>query len=318
MSHEVESIFYNYGKTEEEHRRLVPWHGLGEAVESAPTSADAIKLAGLDWNVVKTPMFTESGLEIPNYRANIRDTDNKVLGVVTDRYQVVQNRDAFDFTDAMIGEGCKYETAGSLFGGKKIFLLAKTDTVKILDDEIDPYMCFTNNHDGFGSIRCCLTPIRVVCNNTLNLALSGAKRIWSTNHVGDLSMKIEEAKYTLGMANKYMEELAKEADVLAHTKLGEDEVAKILNELFPVATEDSDRRKKNIEEVKNQFYVCMFAPDILKFKGTAWGAINAMSDFATHTTPKRLTEGYQEKNFDRVLNGHAFIDQMYSKILQVA
>ena len=315
MSAEVENIMY---VSNEQNGRFVPWHGLGTAVEDAPTSADAIRLAGLDWDVVKTPMFTESGLEIPNYRANIRSTDNKVLGVVTDRYQVVQNREAFDFTDAMIGEGCQYETAGSLFGGKKIFLLAKTNTVKILGDDVEPYMCFTNNHDGFGSIRCCMTPIRVVCNNTVNLALQKAKRIWSTNHVGDLATKLEEAKYTLGMANTYMEELAKEADVLANTNLSEDEVAKILDEMFPVATEDSDRKKRNVEEIKDKFYVCMFAPDILKFKGTAWQAINAMSDFATHTAPKRATASYQENNFDRVLNGHAMIDQMYSKILQVA
>lgn len=126
----------------------------------------------------------------------------------------------------------------------------------------------------------------MVRNNTSNLALSNAKRIWSTNHAGDLSTKLEQAKYTSGMANTYMEELAKEADVLAHTKLSEDAVAKILNEMFPVNTEDSDRRKRNIEEVKNNFYVCMFAPDILKFKGTAWQAVNAMSDFATHTAPE--------------------------------
>ena len=309
MSAEVESMFS---------ARVKPWHGLGEVVEGTLTSADAIKKAGLDWKVISTPLYTDSGMEIPNYKANIRETDNKVLGVVSDRYQVVQNQDAFDFTDAMIGEGCQYETAGSLFGGKKIFLLAKTDTVKILDDEVEPYMCFTNNHDGFGSIRCCMTPVRVVCNNTLNLALSKAKRIWSTNHVGDLSTKLEEAKYTLGMANHYMEELAKEADVLAHTKMGEDDVAKILNELFPVNPEDSDRKKRNIEEVKNNFYVCMFAPDILKFKGTAWQMVNAMSDFATHTAPKRATETYQEKNFDRVLNGHAMIDQVYSRIQAMA
>ena len=305
MAAEVETMFSVREK---------PWHGLGEIVSDTLCSADAIKKAGLDWKVVSTPMFTDSGMEIPNYKANIRDIDNKVLGVVSDRYQITQNRDAFDFTDSMIGEGCKYETAGSLFGGKKIFLLAKTDSVKILDDEVEPYMCFTNNHDGFGSIRCCLTPVRVVCNNTLNLALSKAKRIWSTNHVGDLSSKLEEAKYTLGMANSYMEELAKEADILAHTKVTEDEVAKILNEMFPVSSEDSDRRKRNIEEVKNNFYVCMFAPDILKFKGTAWQAINAMSDFATHTTPKRATSSYKENNFDRVLNGHALIDQMYSRL----
>lgn len=306
MSAEVETMVSG--------NRQVPWHGLGEIVEGTLCSADAIKKAGLDWKVISTPMFTDGGMEIPNYKANIRDTDNKVLGVVSDRYQIVQNSDAFDFTDSMIGEGCQYETAGSLFGGKKIFLLAKTDTVKILDDEVEPYMCFTNNHDGFGSIKCCMTPIRVVCNNTLNLALSKAKRVWSTNHVGDLSSKLEEAKYTLGMANNYMQELAKEADILAHTKVTEDQIAKILDEMFPVATEDSDRRKRNIEEVKNNFYVCMFAPDILKFKGTAWQAVNAMSDFATHTAPKRATASYAENNFDRVLNGHLFIDQLYSAI----
>lgn len=292
--------------------RQVPWHGLGEIVEGTLCSSEAIKKAGLDWKVVSTPMYTDSGMKIPNYKANIRDIDNKVLGVVSDRYQIVQNSDAFDFTDSMIGEGCQYETAGSLFGGKKIFLLAKTDTVKILDDDVEPYMCFTNNHDGFGSIKCCMTPVRVVCNNTLNLALSTAKRVWSTNHVGDLSSKLEEAKYTLGMANNYMQELSKEADILAHTKITEDRIEKILNELFPVNTEDSDRRKKNIEEVKNNFYVCMFAPDILKFKGTAWQVVNAMSDFATHTAPKRATSSYAENNFDRVLNGHIFIDKMYA------
>lgn len=311
MPAEVENIVY---VSNEQNGRFVPWHGLGTAVESAPTSSEAIKLAGLDWRVTSNPMYTEGGMLIPNYKANIRETDNKVLGVVSDRYQIVQNSDAFDFTDAMIGEGCKYETAGSLFGGKKIFLLAKTDTVKILDDEVEPYVCFTNNHDGFGSIKCCMTPVRVVCNNTLNLALSKAKRVWSTNHVGDLASKLEEAKYTLGMANNYMQELAKEADVLAHTKVTEDEVAKILNEMFPVNTEDSDRRKRNIEEVKNNFYVCMFAPDILKFKGTAWQVMNAMSDFATHTAPKRATETYKENNFDRVLNGHQFIDLAYAKV----
>lgn len=311
MSHEVETMFYT---SNEENGRFVPWHGLGTAVEEAQTSKEAIKIAGLDWKVISTPMFTDSGMQIPNYKANIRETDNKVLGVVTDRYQIVQNQDAFDFTDAMIGEGCKYETAGSLFGGKKIYLLAKTDTVKILDDEVEPYICFTNNHDGFGSIRCCMTPVRVVCNNTLNLALSKAKRIWSTNHVGDLSSKLEEAKYTLGMANNYIQELSKEADKLAHTKVTEDEIAKILDEMFPVSAEDSDRRKRNVEEVKESFYVCMFAPDILKFQGTAWQAINAMSDFATHTAPKRATSSYKENNFDRVINGHLLIDQMYAKL----
>lgn len=315
MAHEVENIMY---VSNEENGRFVPWHGLGTAVAEAPTSAEAIKLAGLDWVVESKPVFTDSGIEIPNYKANIRDIDQKVLGVVSNRYQVVQNKDAFDFTDALIGEGCKYETAGSLCGGKRIFLLARMPESKILDDSFENYICFTNSHDGFSSIKAVMTPVRVVCQNTLSLALSSAKRQWSTKHIGNLDSKLAEAKHTLELANDYMTEFGKAADILAHTKVTDAEVEAILDELFPVKEEDSDRRKRNIQEVKDQFMVCMLAPDILKFKGTAWSAVNAASDWATHTAPKRMTDNYQENNFNRVLDGHIVIDTFFQKLMEKA
>lgn len=315
MAHEVENIMY---VSNEENGRFVPWHGLGTAVAEAPTSAEAIKLAGLDWIVESKPVFTDSGIEIPNYKANIRDIDQKVLGVVSNRYQVVQNKDAFDFTDALIGEGCKYETAGSLCGGKRIFLLARMPESKILDDSFENYICFTNSHDGFSSIKAVMTPVRVVCQNTLSLALSGAKRQWSTKHIGNLDSKLAEAKHTLELANDYMTEFGKAADILAHTKVTDAEVEAILDDLFPVKEEDSDRRKRNIQEVKDQFMVCMLAPDILKFKGTAWSAVNAASDWATHTAPKRMTDNYQENNFNRVLDGHIVIDTFFQKLMEKA
>lgn len=315
MAHEVENIMY---VSNEENGRFVPWHGLGTAVAEAPTSAEAIKLAGLDWVVESKPVFTDSGIEIPNYKANIRDIDQKVLGVVSNRYQVVQNKDAFDFTDALIGEGCKYETAGSLCGGKRIFLLARMPESKILDDSFENYICFTNSHDGFSSIKAVMTPVRVVCQNTLSLALSGAKRQWSTKHIGNLDSKLAEAKHTLELANDYMTEFGKAADILAHTKVTDAEVEAILDDLFPVKEEDSDRRKRNIQEVKDQFMVCMLAPDILKFKGTAWSAVNAASDWATHTAPKRMTDNYQENNFNRVLDGHIVIDTFFQKLMEKA
>ncbi len=315
MAHEVENIMY---VSNEENGRFVPWHGLGTAVAEAPTSAEAIKLAGLDWVVESKPVFTDSGIEIPNYKANIRDIDQKVLGVVSNRYQVVQNKDAFDFTDALIGEGCRYETAGSLCGGKRIFLLARMPEARILDDSFENYICFTNSHDGFSSIKAVMTPVRVVCQNTLSLALSSAKRQWSTKHIGNLDSKLAEAKHTLELANDYMTEFGKAADILAHTKVTDAEVEAILDELFPVKEEDSDRRKRNIQEVKDQFMVCMLAPDILKFKGTAWSAVNAASDWATHTAPKRMTDNYQENNFNRVLDGHIVIDTFFQKLMEKA
>lgn len=127
-----------------------------------PTSKDALHLAGLDWNVVSRPIFTEDGQEIEGYKSNIRDSDNTVLGIVSNKYKIVQNAEAFEFTDALISEDVRYETAGSLRNGKQIWLLAKMPQTKIVGDAVDPYICFTNSHDGLGSIRCCMTPVRVV------------------------------------------------------------------------------------------------------------------------------------------------------------
>lgn len=90
---------------------IVPWHGLGKVIKEAPTSEDAIKLAELDWDVISKPIFDEFGRELRGYKVNQRSSDNKNLGIVTDRYRVVQNREAFAFTDALLGEGVKYETA---------------------------------------------------------------------------------------------------------------------------------------------------------------------------------------------------------------
>ena len=174
MAANVETMFYVREK---------PWHGLGTCVEEAPTSADALRLAGLDWEVKQRNIQVCGGAKIENFKANVRSSDGAVLGVVSDRYQIVQNAEAFSFTDELIGGDVRYETAGSLQNGKKIWLLARMPAQKIVGDDVEPYLCFSNTHDGSGSIRVCMTPIRVVCNNTLNLALNSAVRSWSTKHL---------------------------------------------------------------------------------------------------------------------------------------
>lgn len=145
MSANVESMFYA--------GREKPWHGLGTQVEEAPTSADALRLAGLDWTVQRKPIQVCGGRKVDNFFANVRSSDGAVLGVVSDRYQVVQNAEAFAFTDALIGgEGqVHYETAGSLMGGRKIWLLAKLPDTEIVGDKTEPYLCFSNTHDGSGA-----------------------------------------------------------------------------------------------------------------------------------------------------------------------
>lgn len=293
--------------------REVPWNGLGAIVKEAPTSADALHLAGLDWTVEQTPVYMENGIIIPNYKANVRSTDNSCLGIVTDRYKIVQNTEAFEFTDAIVGETengiVTYETAGSLCGGKKIWLLAKMPVQKVLDDEIEPYMFFSNSHDGSGAIKVGMTPIRIVCNNTLNMAIAGAKRSWSTKHVGDMQSKLEEAKLCLQMADKYMKGLEEEADRLANARLYKEQLDEILNELFPVDDNDTDLKKRRIQAEKDNFYIAYFMPDIEKFRDTAWGAVNAMSDVITHQAPKRNTKSFDENRWGKIMDGHIIFDK---------
>ena len=242
MAAAVETMFYTREK---------PWHGLGTMVMEAPDSRSALALAGLDWSVFQKELTTSDGIPVPGYKANLRSTDNRVLGVVTDRYKIVQNQEAFAFTDALLGEGVQYETAGSLQGGRRTWILAKLPQRYIISgDEITPYLVFMNSHDGSGSIKAAMTPVRVVCMNTLNLALSTAKRSWSTNHVGDIKGKLEDAQYTLLYADQYMTELGKAIDGLNKIKLSDTKVYEYIDELFPLVENASPQQKKNLLRLK--------------------------------------------------------------------
>lgn len=309
MAANVESMFYV---------RQVPWHGLGTMVQEAPTSEDALHIAELDWRVEQTPVFTDAGIEIPGYKANRRDTDGSILGIVSDRYKIVQNTEAFEFTDAIVGETedgvVKYETAGSLCGGKRIWLLAKMPTKKVLDDDVEPYMFFSNSHDGTGAIKVGMTPVRIVCANTLAIALNTAKRQWSTKHVGDMQYKLEEAKLCLRMADRYMVNLDIEADRLANAKLYREQIEEILDAMFPVDDDASERKKNNIVQFKNQFWTAYGMPDIQKFEDSAWKAVNAMSDLVTHSAPRRNTTSYNENRWGKIMDGHIVFDQFVSMV----
>ena len=309
MSHEVEMMFSV---------REVPWHyaytkDRTKIIQEAPNSKEALIAAGLNWKVLSEPVCREDGTVIPGFKANVRDSDNKCLGVVSERYKIVQNEDAFAFTDALIGETengvVRYETAGSLMGGKKIWLLAKLPTTSIVGDDVDPYLCFANSFDGSGAVQVCSTPIRVCCANTLSMALSSAKRKWSTKHVGDIESKMEEARMCLQMSDKYMKALDEDADRLANARLYKEQVDEILDELFPVDDEMTDRKRANIETMKENYQICYFAPDILKFGESGWRAVNAMSDMITHCEPIRETKTYEENRWGKIMDGHAIFDK---------
>ena len=295
MSHNIETMFY---------AGEAPWHKMGIAVESALTSADAIRMAGLDWTVTSQPIQVVGGATIEGMKANVRSSDQKVLGVVTDRYKVVQNAEAFAFTDMLLGEGVKYETAGSLSSGKRVWLLAKMETATVCGDAVEPYLVFTNSHDGTGAVKVAVTPIRVVCQNTLTFALSSAKRTWSTKHCGDIQGKMDDAKKTLGFATAYMESLKEESEKLTEIVVLAPQFADFVMKMFPTDSKMSQRQVENVERQRRALAeLYNHKDDIQKFHGTAYGVLNAVADFAGHFIPARQSKNYQENNFMSIVDG---------------
>ncbi|TCL58890.1 phage/plasmid-like protein (TIGR03299 family) [Kineothrix alysoides] len=308
MAANVETMFYT---------RTAPWHGLGVRVESAVSSKEALQVSGLDWKVIQRPIMTDAYAPVPGYKANIRDTDEKVLGVVTDRYRVVQNEEAFAFTDALLGEGVKYETAGSLQEGRKIWLLAKLPDKYIIEGEqIEPFLVFSSSHDGSGAIKAAMTPVRVVCQNTLNIALSSAKRVWSTVHVGDLANKMDEAHNTLLLAEKYMGRLGTEFSRLSKIKLSDAKVTEYIDLLLPMDEVPTDIHRKNVTRIREDLKIRYFdAPDLKQVGKNAYRFLCAVSDFATHAEPLRATANYRENMFAKTIEGNPLVDKAYEMAL---
>jgi phage/plasmid-like protein (TIGR03299 family) len=201
------------------------WHGLGKVVQDYPTSAEAIKHAGLDYFVEKRPVFTYNNhnavpaidnilqiadVQVPNFFATIRTDTEQVLGVVGKDYEVIQNKDAFTFFDAIVGgDGIMYETAGALGKGERIFITAKLPGYITVgkEDLIEKYLFLTTSHDGFGSITAAFTPIRIVCNNTLNAALRNCSNSIKIRHTQTAKERLEQAHKVMGIANRLSEDL---------------------------------------------------------------------------------------------------------------
>lgn len=309
MSANVESMFFV--------GREKPWHQLGRSVESAPTSEDAIRYAGLDWNVIQEPIYLNNGTKILGSYCNIRSTDHKPLGIVGERYKIVQNSEAFEFTDALLGEGVRYETAGSLKDGRTVWLLAKMpESIEILGDEVEPYLVFTNTHDGSGAVRVTMTPVRVVCNNTLNLALRTAKRVWSARHTGSIQNKLDEAMETLKFANKYMEATKETMEELHKVKLSDVTLYRTLQNIIPIGKDITDRQKENLKRLSDDIlYRYNNAPDLTVLDRTGARLVQAVADTTSHITPLRQTANYKENHFKSMLDGNDLLDRTVNILL---
>lgn len=263
------------------------WHGLGQIVEKAMTSDEAIKLACLDYEVALKPCTFDvdkgKSIVVPDKFVTYRNDTNMPLGVVGNRYKVVQNADAFGFFDSIVGGNlAMFETAGVLGQGERIFVSAKMpDVIRIAgtDDITEVYVLLTSSHDGSGSIIAAVTPVRVVCQNTLNAALKDTISRVAIRHTSNAKKKLEDAHKLLGISHKYVTEVNEMFNVLATKSITDAQVKALVEKLWKSEKEDSTRIK-NIQDAVMASYFSGIGQN--KIMGTAWGAYNGITHYLDH------------------------------------
>lgn len=274
------------------------WHGFGTVVQEAQTSADALRIAGLDWDVRLTDLAADMGenavgeryLPISTHRATYRADTGMALGAVGLRYQPLQNREAFAWMDEVVGESLAiWHTCGSLREGRKVWMLAKLPgNLEVTDrDVLDKYVLITNSHDGTGAVRLFPTSVRVVCANTLRLAISEADRNKSEGGLplglklfhtaGSLSKRVQKAKELLGVINDSHDDFANAARAMLAKPLNTQQVSDYFGGLVENRSDRS--RGKVLTAMWDRFAL---PTNEGGFKSNVWTAYNAASEWADH------------------------------------
>jgi phage/plasmid-like protein (TIGR03299 family) len=294
MAHLLESV---NGETAFASFRQPAWHGLGEVFTEEVSTTEMLKKAKLNnWNVrledIEIPTDFDSD---KSYSFVVRDNpftngNKDVLGVVGERYVPLQNEDLFDFADNLLDNGGRWETAGSIKGGRVVFGALALERETVLDkdgvaDKINTYLLVNTSHDGSIAIQASITPVRVVCANTLNLALGNrgrggsVKQSFKIRHTQTAQGKVAVAREALGLANAYMDEFSKMANAMIETEITKAQFDKIVNLAYPMPKDDAKKvsitKHANKIDLINDIYVGDFNNTIA---GTAWGALNALTE----------------------------------------
>ncbi len=314
MSAEVETMAF-FGE--------LPWHKLGQKLddEEAFDSLKVLAKSGLDWDVLKRPVHVlgEStdanalaAMEVPGHKALVRSTDGSILGMVSDRYAVIQNRDAFKVYDECAkAKLLRYETAISLYGGKRIVITATMPgEIKVHGDKspIRKYLLLHTGHDGQHGCAMRRTPVRVVCRNTLDMALTGAADELHLRHTGNPAGELERVGKALAVMAQGFDLFEEKANFLARARYTDVMLDELTSKLFAqqaidaaLATPGGEAQavvlsalaKASIEQVTSLFTTGKGHDSI---RGTAWAALNAVAEFADHQRPVRGADSKQAHN----------------------
>ena len=261
------------------------WHDpAGECVLShVPNSEEMIKAAHLDWHVDTRPIYDSHNNLIEGYSTTVRTDTGLHLGVMSDKYQVVQNREAFSFLDSLLQDGImKYESAGALRGGRTIWALGRLPSVDQIaeDDDVIRYCLWLNSHDALGSLFCIPTSVRVVCANTAALAIRGQRGI---RHIGDMDSKLKQAHKVLSQADKLFSGYADNARILAERKYSKESANQYIETLIPLPEKEGRStaiRERKVEAVRKAF--SSERNQLPSIKGTWWSLYNSITEAVDH------------------------------------
>lgn len=283
-----------------------PWHGLGTRFETPPSnSREAIRAARLDWRVRKAPLLAADpagNIPVPNKYAIVREDRRTVLGVVSDEYQPLQNEEAFDFFDDIIDMGAaQYETAGALGNGERIWILVKLNSEPMLiagSDTVHKYLLLVNSHDASSSVHIRFTPVRVVCQNTLIVALRQGTRLQAIAHRRGLHQRMARAKQLLEEILSTYRDIERHLQLMAKVKVDQKRLQEYLEAVFPMPTsahgKDKEELRKQVLSRRNEavhLFTYGTGNEHPSVEGTLWAAYNAVTELVDHRY-RRWRDGY--------------------------
>ncbi|HYG74756.1 MAG TPA: DUF932 domain-containing protein [Planctomycetota bacterium] len=308
MAHEIS--FNNAGQAEAMFAGTKPWHGLGTMVKEMQRPLEALKLARLDWTVMKTPLYLGNGEEIADKVAIVREDSGAYLGTVGTGYTPVQNHEQAEFIEALLGTGeATVECAGVLRGGRRTFWTCKlADNLKVTDgDVVEKYLILCNGHDGTLAFRAFWSPIRVVCQNTLNAALDGVKDGVVFYHFLNVNKRIDEARNILRISNSYYDALCTSFRELQATRLSDKRLREYLETVFPVSEESKGKPAETIvQKTRNQVRANFYEGRGADVAGkTAWGAYNAVTEYVCHQKKQLAMDSSSagDRRFEQIFFG---------------
>lgn len=287
----------------------VPWHRLGTKLDQPATAVEAIAAAGLNYLVDLKSLKTMDGSNVSTRKATVRMDTNDVLGIVGNWYVPVQNFQAFGFLDAIVANGgLRYHTAGALGKGEKVWMLAKLPghiRLNNSEDTVDKFLLLSNAHDGSATLRVYFTPIRVVCQNTLNLAdRQGVGKGIAIMHKGDLHTKIQHAQRVLGLADEFYSDAETKINILADHSPTNAQLKQYFEKVYPDPENAENSRVWKVRDNLNTIFETGVGLDMPGVKGTTWAAYNAVTEWVDHHCPTRSTSSIERAS--RRLNSSWF------------